>query len=132
MPLNVGQVSLEFLIVVATFFAFLAIIIPAVLVFMEAAILKLDYYALNANADRIEGIANSLCILGDGSSAVVEFDRSVEVRAQGKEITLSTKSSGRELIASRRVGCEFFPSHIESSKVVIEKKGIVLNIRDSK
>lgn len=89
-----GQASIEFLLVLAVFFSFLAFILPSLGRVYEAGVFAMDSRAAELFLWKAEAAAGELQNFGEDSSAEVEAEPlgKWEISARGREIFVTVES----------------------------------------
>lgn len=97
-----AQVSLEFLVLFVAFMAFLSVWVSLILTVAEGVGESIEFSNLCALGADIREAADAVCLMGPGSSRVVEPDFGAEVGFSGRTLTVS--SGGMKVVESMR--CE--------------------------
>ena len=97
-----AQVSLEFLVLMAAFLAFLLVWLSLILDVKKGIDGSLSFSLLMATASDLREAADAVCLMGPGSSKEVAIKAGAAVELSGREMRVS--SSGK--VASLALRCE--------------------------
>ncbi len=107
-----AQVSLEFLVLLAAFLAFIGVWLSLIFSVESGVSNSLEYSRLESLASDIQEGADGVCLMGPGSSKVVKVGWEVKLVLSGKELT--AEANGKKITALLR--CESWGGSVEVSE----------------
>ena len=123
-----AQVSLEFLVLLAAFLAFLSVWLSLILKVEGGIERSLEFSRLEAAASDIREAADAVCLMGPGSSKSVPVGGDSEVTFSRKQLELEANKR----VVREALRCESFGESIEiagTGELVLENAGGVIKIK---
>ena len=132
-----GQVSLEFLLLLAGFFSVLAIIIPASINLFEVSIFALDARNASIFSEQLSSAIEELSILEDGSMKTLFLNPLLEWRivSQNNKIVIEVidEKIGKQksfIFESNENLSEFNENFSSKSRIIVEKVDGVISVKN--
>jgi uncharacterized protein (UPF0333 family) len=117
-----AQVSLEFLVLLTAFLAFMSIWLSLIFSVKDGVSKSLDNSQLGALASDVREAADAVCLMGEGSAKEVEISGNLKIELAGKMLVLSSKAGEiKKTLRCPAIGTSVLVR--EKEKVIVQNLG---------